>query len=98
MIRCPRGVFNAPSILIEIADKGIAYQPGDPVHAINLSLLPLTQEDVTYLGDKLGRGNTVILSRGYGNCRVSSTNTRNVWVGTIFQFAGRADLEFHRSC
>lgn len=24
-------------------------------------------------------GDTIILSRGYGNCRVSSTRTNNVW-------------------
>ncbi len=29
--------------------------------------------------DKLGIGDTIILSRGYGNSRVSSTGTKNVW-------------------
>ncbi|MGL1701369.1 hydrogenase expression/formation C-terminal domain-containing protein, partial [Vibrio parahaemolyticus] len=27
----------------------------------------------------LGRGSLIVLSRGYGNCRVTNTGTRNVW-------------------
>ena len=38
-----------------------------------------TEQDLGYLHDKLGAGGTIILSRGYGNCRISSTGTRNVW-------------------
>jgi hydrogenase-1 operon protein HyaF len=48
-------------------------------HAINLSLLPLTDEDVAFLDARLGSGPVTILSRGYGNCRISSTGTRNGW-------------------
>ncbi|WP_319531237.1 hydrogenase expression/formation C-terminal domain-containing protein [uncultured Cohaesibacter sp.] len=75
----PQGVFNAPSLLVELQDKQAHYKPGDPVHSINLTLLPQTEEDLGYLTAKLGKGSTIILSRGYGNCRVSSTGTRNVW-------------------
>ncbi len=75
----PELVFNAPSILTEIADKVRGYKPGTPPHSINLSLLPHTEEDLSYLVEKLGIGDTIILSRGYGNCRVSSTGTNNVW-------------------
>lgn len=75
----PENVRNAPSVLSEIAGKVKRYKPGVKSHSINLTLLPQTDEDLTYLQSKLGIGNTVILSRGYGNCRVSSTNTRNVW-------------------
>ncbi len=75
----PPSVFNAPSLLSEIADKVSTRKVGDPTHSINLSLLPHTEEDLTYLADKLGVGGTIILSRGYGNCRVSSTATNNVW-------------------
>lgn len=77
--RFPDGVLNAPSIVAEIKDKVESYQPGDPTHAINLTLLPQTEEDIEYLAQKLGVGHTIILSRGYGNCRVSSTMTKNVW-------------------
>lgn len=75
----PMGVFNAPSLISEITDKQASYKTGDPVHSINFTLLPQTEEDLAYISEKLGKGNTVILSRGYGNCRVSSTNTKNVW-------------------
>lgn len=75
----PEGVFNTPSLLSELSDKANAYKPGDAVHSINLTLLPHTQEDLVYLNDKLGKGDTIILSRGYGNCRVTSTRTKNVW-------------------
>ncbi len=75
----PPSVFNAPALLSEIADKVSSRQPGDVAHSINLSLLPHTEEDLQYLTAKLGIGGTIILSRGYGNCRVSSTGTRNVW-------------------
>jgi hydrogenase-1 operon protein HyaF len=76
---CPAGVMNARPVLAEIKDRMANYKAGDPAHAINLTLLPQTDEDVAYLADKLGVGNTIILSRGYGNCRVSSTQTKNVW-------------------
>ncbi len=75
----PEGVFNTPSLLSELADKVASYRPGDEVHSINLTLLPHTSEDLVYLNDKLGKGDTIILSRGYGNCRVTNTRTRNVW-------------------
>lgn len=75
----PEAVFNAPSLLSEISEKVAVYRPGVETHAINLSLLPHTEEDLQYMVDKLGIGETIILSRGYGNCRVSATGTKNVW-------------------
>lgn len=75
----PDSVFNAPSLLSEIAEKVAVYKPGVETHSINLSLLPHTEEDLSYMANKLGVGDTIVLSRGYGNCRVSSTNTKNVW-------------------
>jgi len=41
--------------------------------------LPCTDEDMEYLVATLGSGPAVILSRGYGNCRITSTGTRNIW-------------------
>lgn len=75
----PDSVFNAPSLLAEIAEKVAVYKLGVETHSINLSLLPHTEEDLAYMADKLGVGDTIVLSRGYGNCRVSSTNTKNAW-------------------
>lgn len=73
------GVQNAPALLSEIADKSAAYRPGQPAHVINLTLLPLTAEDLACLGAALGVGPATILSRGYGNCRVGATLVPNVW-------------------
>lgn len=75
----PENVFNAAPMLTEINGKLPGYRPGSTPHVINLTLLPNTDEDITFLVDQLGIGPVVILSRGYGNCRISSTATTNVW-------------------
>jgi hydrogenase-1 operon protein HyaF len=75
----PEGVLNAPSLLTELNDKVGIYQKGDGSHVINLTLLPQTEQDLAFLDERLGKGNVTVLSRGYGNCRISSTNTRHVW-------------------
>ncbi|HHA19568.1 MAG TPA: hydrogenase expression/formation protein, partial [Methylophaga sp.] len=78
-LNIPDTVYNAPPLLVEISDKLPNYKSGDEPHVINLSLLPHTEGDIEFLSDSLGIGPTVILSRGYGNCRISSTGTKNVW-------------------
>jgi hydrogenase-1 operon protein HyaF len=75
----PSGVLNAPPLLAEINDKVAAYRPGHESHVINLTLLPQTEEDLGYLMERLGEGPLTILSRGYGNCRITSTAIQNVW-------------------
>ncbi len=73
------GVFNAPALIAEINDHipGTALRDGP--HVINLSLLPHTEGDLTFLESALGQGDLIILSRGYGNCRIRSTGTRHCW-------------------
>lgn len=73
----PVGVGNAAPILTELADKLAAGS--DEPHVVNLTLLPCTDEDIAFLMTTLGGGPTVILSRGYGNCRITSTAVRNIW-------------------
>ncbi|MCB1358024.1 MAG: hydrogenase expression/formation protein [Maritimibacter sp.] len=73
------GVVNAPPIMVELVDKSAGYSAGDPVHTVNLTLLPHTEEDLAWLDDALGTGSVEILSRGYGNCRVTATATPFVW-------------------
>ncbi|MGB9116089.1 hydrogenase expression/formation C-terminal domain-containing protein [Bradyrhizobium sp.] len=80
----PAMVYNAPALVTEMADRLAAWRPGAAVHVINLSLLPLSDEDVSYLDARLGPGPVTILSRGYGNCRISSTGTRNGWYVRYF--------------
>ncbi len=77
--KIPDSVYNAPPLLVEIRDNLPDYQEGGEAYVINLSLLPHTEEDLMYLSDNLGIGPIIILSRGYGNCRISSTSTKNVW-------------------
>jgi len=75
----PPGVLNAPPLFSEINDRiGNAETARHP-HVINLTLLPQTEEDLGFLQQQLGPGKVSILSRGYGNCRISSSGTRNVW-------------------
>ncbi|MEW8298020.1 MAG: hydrogenase expression/formation C-terminal domain-containing protein [Candidatus Thiodiazotropha sp.] len=75
----PEGVLNAPPLLAEINDKVAEYRPGGESHVINLTLLPQTEQDLSFLIERLGEGSLTILSRGYGNCRISSTAVQNVW-------------------
>lgn len=75
----PEGVGNAAPILVELGDKQSAFADGAEPHVVNLTLLPCTDEDLDFLAMTLGSGPAVILSRGYGNCRITSTGTRNTW-------------------
>lgn len=75
----PLGVLNAPALITEIAEKSTSWAKGNLPHVINLSLLPLSTEDLAFLGERLGVGTITILSRGYGNCRIGSTRIPNVW-------------------
>ena len=77
--KLPENVLNAPSIVIELAEKMETWKKGDIHHVINLTLLPLSTEDLYFLGERLGVGPITILSRGYGNCRIGSTNKKNIW-------------------
>jgi len=77
----PEGVMNAPGVLAEL-NQQVAKRLTDsdtPAHIINLTLLPQTEQDLAYLNRRLGTGTINILSRGYGNCRVTSTGLRDVW-------------------
>jgi hydrogenase-1 operon protein HyaF len=73
------GVMNAPAILHELAAASRDYRPGDEAHVVNLTLLPVTPEDLEYLAAELGGGPVTILSRGYGNCRISATALPHTW-------------------
>ena len=67
------------SVLTEIVGKARAYKAGDAAHVVNLTLLPMSPEDMECLPLTLGVGAVTILSRGYGNCRITSTRLPNVW-------------------
>jgi len=73
------GIMNALSVLTEIVGKAKAFKAGDAAHVVNLTLLPMSPEDMECLPQSLGVGAVTILSRGYGNCRITSTKLPNVW-------------------
>jgi hydrogenase-1 operon protein HyaF len=75
------GVLNAPSVLVELLDvaRQHAAQPRQVPHVVNLSLLPFSPQDHACLSQQLGQGAVVILSRGYGNCRISATAVAGIW-------------------
>jgi hydrogenase-1 operon protein HyaF len=75
----PEGVMNAPALIAEIEAKVAAWHPGAPTEIINLTLLPMTEQDHLYLDGRLGRGHVSMLSRGYGRCRIVATAIRQVW-------------------
>ncbi|SIS70672.1 hydrogenase expression/formation protein [Phaeovulum vinaykumarii] len=75
----PAGLANAPALLVELLDRSAAFTPGAAAHVVNLSLLPHTEADLVWLDAALGQGSATILSRGYGNCRITATATPHVW-------------------
>jgi len=80
----PLGVMNAPAILTEVQDRSQHWQPGDQVHVINLTLLPLSEQDIAFLDTYLPAGPVRALARGYGNCLISATRIQNCWRITYF--------------
>lgn len=72
------GVMNGPSLLTELVAAS-ARGDGAPTHVINLTLLPVTPEDINWLVGALEIGPVTLLSRGYGNCRITSTRLRHTW-------------------
>jgi hydrogenase-1 operon protein HyaF len=78
-VEMPRGAMNSPALLTEIREQVLRFRPGQPPHVINLTLLPLTQEDQAVLEQAAPVGPVAILSRGFGNCRITSTALRNLW-------------------
>lgn len=75
----PPNVQNAPLLVEEIRDQIARWQPGQPPHVVNLTLLPVSPEDIAFLDHQLGTGRVLLLSRGYGNCRITSTLHPNCW-------------------
>jgi len=75
----PDDVMNALPILVELQEHVATWQPGDRAHAINLTLLPLSDGDELFLDEVLGTGPVETLSRGYGDCNILSTVWPGIW-------------------
>ena len=78
-LKQPAGTMNVPALLNELQDSMDRCSADSAAHVINLTLLPLSPADSAHLDAVLDGGSVVILSRGFGNCRISSTAARNVW-------------------
>jgi len=75
----PDGAMNLPPLLHELQEAIDHSGPGVPAHVLNLTLLPLSSADNAALDAVLDGGSVAMLSRGFGNCRISSTAARGVW-------------------
>lgn len=70
---------NALPLLVELKSRCAIYERDGTPHSLNLSLLPLSEAELEFLDEQLGRGPVDLLSRSYGKCQVISTWTPNVW-------------------
>jgi hydrogenase-1 operon protein HyaF len=75
----PAEFLNVPPILFELQEQRARRQPGDAAHVVNLTLLPLSSADIAHIDHQLGTGRVLILSRGYGNCRITDTLVPHTW-------------------
>ncbi|HXQ32118.1 MAG TPA: hydrogenase expression/formation C-terminal domain-containing protein [Steroidobacteraceae bacterium] len=71
-------VRTGPALLTELL---AASERADraPTHVINLTLLPVSRDDISWLVAALQIGPVTLLSRGCGNCRIVSTRLRHTW-------------------
>lgn len=70
---------NALPILVELQSQHAKYMNGGEPHSINLTLLPLSEPELEFIDQRLGRGPVDVLSRAYGKCEVISTQTAGIW-------------------
>ena len=78
-VAVPAGAMNSPALLTEIAAQIHERRADGTAHVINLTLFPMSPEDHQVLESALPVGPVAIMSRGFGNCRITSTGARDVW-------------------
>ena len=78
-VEMPPGAMNSPALISEIASQLDGRTPGQRAHVVNLTLFPMTPDDHTVLERALPVGPVAMISRGFGNCRITSTAARDVW-------------------
>lgn len=88
----PQGLVNVPSLLEELAEQRQHWRVGQRAEVMNLSLLPLSATDIGALDSQLGTGRVLILSRGYGNCRITNTCRTNTWRVVYYNSQDKAIL------
>jgi len=75
----PGEFVNVPPLLFELQEQRTRWRPGDASHVVNLTLLPLSPADIAHIDHQLGTGRVLILSRGYGNCRITDACVPHTW-------------------
>ena len=75
----PAQMVNVPSVLVELEDQRQRWHSGQTAQVVNLSLLPLSPQDIGFLDHQLGTGRVLMLSRGYGNCRITNCRVPHTW-------------------
>jgi hydrogenase-1 operon protein HyaF len=75
----PEGAMNSPALLVEIGQQMREWRARRPAHVVNLTLFPLSPADHEVMQKALPVGPVAIMSRGFGNCRITSTAARHVW-------------------
>lgn len=75
----PPGAMNSPALLSELGSQMGSRRDGEPAHVINLTLFPMTPEDHLVMEQALPNGPVAMISRGFGNCHITSTSLRDVW-------------------
>ena len=80
----PEGAMNVLPVMVEIRDRALKHRAGQPSHTISLSLLPMSEADISHLMTSLGTGPVRLVSKGYGTCRIQATAIRNVWSVQFF--------------
>lgn len=74
-----KDAMNSPAVLAEIKQALKDWQPGAAPFTVNLSHLPMSPEDSRVIDESLGVGAVHMMSRGFGNCHIQSTDVRHVW-------------------
>ena len=92
----PAGAMNSPALLHEIAAQMRAAAPGSRAHVINLTLFPLTPDDHAVLDAALPVGPVAMMSRGFGNCRITSTRRPRRLARPVLQQHEHADPQHDR--
>ena len=72
-------LVNSPHIVAELISRSRAFEADGSTHTVNLDLLPMSEADLGWLVQTLGEGPVVILSSGYGACRIRSTRLAGTW-------------------
>lgn len=82
------GINNVLAILSELQSAREQFAQSQQPYSINLTLLPLSEDEIAFIDAHLGRGPVDVLSRAYGKCQVISTSIADTWWVRYFNSMG----------